>query len=162
MPQPAFTPDLNLMRRAIALAEENVTSGRGGPFGALVARGSELVATGVNLVTSTNDPTAHAEITAIRRAAAELNTFSLAGFSLYTSCEPCPMCLAACFWARLDAIFFGASSADAHRAGFDDSVIYRELTMPRAERSLPMQQLLPDEAWSPFATWQQHPIRIVY
>ena len=96
MPQPAATPNLDHMRQAIALAADNVASGRGGPFGALITRGDEIISTGVNLVTSTNDPTAHAEITAIRRAAAERNTFSLAGLELYTSCEPCPMCLAAC------------------------------------------------------------------
>lgn len=162
MSQPAPTPHLDHMRQAIALATENVTSGRGGPFGAVVARGTEVVATGVNLVTSTNDPTAHAEITAIRRAAAELDSFSLAGLTLYSSCEPCPMCLAASFWARLDAAFFGASSADAHRAGFDDAAIYREITAPLAERTLPMEQLLAQEAWAPFATWQQHPVRVAY
>ena len=120
-------PQPELMRQAIALATANVTSGRGGPFGALIARGSEVVATGVNLVTATNDPTAHAEITAIRRAAAELGSFTLAGCQLYTSCEPCPMCMAASYWSRLDAVIYGNSSSDAHRAGFDDSVIYDEL-----------------------------------
>ncbi len=155
-------PDPNLMRQAIALAAENVSSGRGGPFGALIARGGEIVATGVNLVTATNDPTAHAEITAIRRAAAELNSFSLDGCQMYSSCEPCPMCLAAAYWARLDAVFFGASSSDAARVGFDDSMIYGEMSRPILQRSLPMQQLLADEAWSPFASWQQSLSRIPY
>lgn len=147
-------PEPALMRQAIALATENVTSGRGGPFGALIARGSDVVATGANLVTATNDPTAHAEVTAIRRAAAELNSFTLAGCQLYTSCEPCPMCLAASYWSRLDAVFYGSRSIDAHRAGFDDSVIYDELARTVPDRSLPMQQLLGEEAWASFAAWQ--------
>ncbi len=150
------------MQQAIALATDNVTSGRGGPFGAVIARGGEVVATGVNLVTATNDPTAHAEVTAIRRAAAELGSFLLAGCVLYTSCEPCPMCLAAAYWSRLDAVFYGSSSADAHRAGFDDSVIYDELARSIADRALPMQQLLSAEAWSSFAAWQASEHRIDY
>ena len=159
---PLHMPDPTLMRQAIALATENVTSGRGGPFGALIARGSDVVATGVNLVTATNDPTAHAEITAIRRAAAELGSFTLAGCQLYTSCEPCPMCMAASYWARLDAVFFGSGSADAHRAGFDDSVIYDELARAIPARSMPMQQLLGEEAWASFAAWLASAHKIDY
>ena len=155
-------PDPALMRHAIALATENVVSGRGGPFGALIAQGSDVVATGVNLVTATNDPTAHAEITAIRRAAAELGTFILNGCQLYTSCEPCPMCMAASYWSRLDAVFYGSAASDAHRAGFDDSIIYDELARPVSARSMPMQQLLGDEAWASFAAWQSSAQRIIY
>ena len=159
---PLQVPDPTLMRQTIALATENVTSGRGGPFGALIARGSDVVATGVNLVTATNDPTAHAEITAIRRAAAELGSFTLAGCQLYTSCEPCPMCMAASYWSRLDAVFYGSGSADAHRAGFDDSVIYDELAREIAARSMPMQQLLGEEAWASFAAWRASAHKIDY
>ena len=148
------TPDLALMQQAITLATENVRTGRGGPFGAVIARGHEVVATGVNLVTASNDPTAHAEVTAIRRAAAELGDFSLAGCALYTSCEPCPMCLAAAYWARLDAIYFGCTAADAARAGFDDSKIYSEVGLPHRSRSLPIEQLLGEAAGESFAAWQ--------
>lgn len=156
------TANATLMRQAIALATENVTSGRGGPFGALIARGGEIVATGVNLVTATNDPTAHAEVTAIRRAAAELGTFTLAGCELYTSCEPCPMCMAASYWARLDAVIYGNSSQDAQRAGFDDAMIYDELARATSARSMPMQQMLREEAWASFAAWEASGSRITY
>ena len=150
------------MQQAIALATENVVSGRGGPFGAVVVRAGEIVATGVNLVTATNDPTAHAEITALRRAAAELGTFQLAGCELYTSCEPCPMCLAACYWARLEAIFFGNSAEDAARAGFDDADIYKEVALPHSRRSLPITQLLGSEARESFAVWQASLNKLTY
>ena len=156
------TPDPVFMRQAIDLATANVTSGRGGPFGAVVVRAGEIVATGVNLVTAANDPTAHAEITAIRRAAAELGTFLLAGCELYSSCEPCPMCLAATYWSRMDAIFFGNSVADAARAGFDDSIVYKEVSLPHSERSLPIARLLGAEAWESFAAWQASPNKIKY
>ena len=155
-PVPAF------MQQAIALATENVTSGRGGPFGAVIVRAGEIVATGVNLVTATNDPTAHAEITAIRRASAELGTFLLTGCELYTSCEPCPMCLAAVYWSRMDAIFFGNSAADAARAGFDDSLLYKEVALPHAARAIPISPLLAAEAWQSFAAWQTSPNKLEY
>ena len=119
-------PNLEFLRRAIALATENVTSGRGGPFAALMARDGKVIAEGVNVVTATNDPTAHGEVTAIRAACKVLDTFTLAGCELYTSCEPCPMCLAASHWARLDAVYFGAGAEDAARAGFDDAYLYEE------------------------------------
>ena len=150
------------MRQAIDLATANVVSGRGGPFGAVIVRSGEIVATGVNLVTATNDPTAHAEVTAIRRAAAELGTFQLSGCELYSSCEPCPMCLAATYWAHLEAIFFGNSAADAARAGFDDAVLYKEVALPHGDRSLPITQLLGEEAWASFAAWQESPNKIEY
>ena len=122
------------MQRAIALATENVTSGVGGPFGAVVVRGGEMVATGVNLVTATNDPTAHAEVVAIRAACQALGSFQLTGCEVYTSCEPCPMCLAALYWARCDAIFYGNTAADAAAAGFDDSFLYQEIARPLDQR----------------------------
>ena len=150
------------MRQAIDLATANVVSGRGGPFGAVIVRSGEIVATGVNLVTATNDPTAHAEVTAIRRAAAELGTFQLSGCELYSSCEPCPMCLAATYWAHIEAIFFGNSAADAARAGFDDAVLYKEVALPHGDRSLPITQLLGEEAWTSFAAWQESPNKIEY
>ncbi len=162
MPSRPHTPDPAFMQQAISLATANVTSGRGGPFGAVIVRSGEIVATGVNLVTATNDPTAHAEVTAIRRAAAELGTVSLEGCELYSSCEPCPMCLAAAYWSRVDAIFFGNTSADAARAGFDDSLIYNELTLPHSDRSLPISRLLGAEAWESFAVWQATPNKIPY
>ena len=155
-------PNPEFLRRAIALATENVTSGRGGPFGALIARDGKIVAEGVNMVTATNDPTAHGEVTAIRAACKALGTFSLAGCELYTSCEPCPMCLAAAHWARLDAVYFGAGAADAAKAGFDDAYLYAEFRKDAADRSLPTTQLLRDEAWSSFAAWIASPNKIAY
>jgi guanine deaminase len=155
-------PNLEFLRRAIALATENVTSGRGGPFAALIARDGKIVAEGVNMVTSTNDPTAHGEVTAIRAACKALGTFSLAGCQLYTSCEPCPMCLAAAHWAHLDAVYFGAGAADAAKAGFDDAYLYEEFRKDAADRSLPATQILRDEAWSSFAAWIASPNKITY
>lgn len=141
------------LRRAIALATENVKKGAGGPFGAVIVRDGKIVGEGVNTVTASHDPTAHGEVNAIRAAARALGTFTLAGCELYTSCEPCPMCLAASYWSRLDAIYYGASAADAARAGFDDAFFYDELRKDKAERSLPAAQLLGDEAWASFAAW---------
>src|SRR5277367_4173438 len=115
------------MRRAIALATENVLPGRGGPFAALVVRDGVVIAEAANSVTTTNDPTAHGEINAIRKACATLGTFTLAGCEIYSSCEPCPMCLAAIYWARLDAIYYGSGQQDAARAGFDDAFLYKEI-----------------------------------
>jgi tRNA(Arg) A34 adenosine deaminase TadA len=150
------------LRRAIRLATENVTTGRGGPFAAVIVRNGVIVGEGVNTVTSSLDPTAHGEVNAIRAAAKALGTFTLAGCELYTSCEPCPMCLAASHWARLDAVYFGASAADAARAGFDDAFLYDEFRKPPAERSLPAKQLLQDEAWQSFAAWIESNTRIAY
>ena len=155
-------PNLEFLRRAIALATENVTSGRGGPFAALIARDGKVIAEGVNMVTATNDPTAHGEVTAIRAACKALGTFSLAGCELYTSCEPCPMCLAASHWARLDAVFFGAGADDAAKAGFDDARLYAEFRKAPSERSLPAVQYLRDEAWESFAAWMVSPNKIEY
>jgi guanine deaminase len=150
------------MQRAIALATENVLSGAGGPFAALVVRDGEVLATGVNLVTATNDPTAHAEVVAIRAACKELGNFQLTGCVVYTSCEPCPMCLAALYWARCDAIFYGNSAADAAAAGFDDSFLYEEVRRPIDQRSLPMKRLLAGEAIESFNTWRAQTDKIEY
>jgi len=151
------------LRRAIAFATDNVVSGRGGPFGAVVVRDGQIVAEAANTVTATLDPTAHAEVNAIRAAAKALDTFSLAGCQLYTSCEPCPMCLAAAHWARMAAIYFGASAADAARAGFDDDLLYRELRKGSAERKLlPTTQLLGEEAWVSFAAWLASTNKVEY
>ena len=150
MPAPA-NPEF--LRRAIALATENVVSGAGGPFGAVIVRDGRIVGEGVNTVTAAHDPTAHGEVNAIRAASKALGNFSLAGCELYTSCEPCPMCLAAAYWARIDAIYYGACAADAARAGFDDAFLYDELRKDQSARTLPATQLLGDEAWASFAAW---------
>lgn len=150
------------LRHAIALATGNVTTGAGGPFGAVIVRGGRIVAEGVNSVTAGCDPTAHAEVNAIRAAAKALGSFTLAGCELYTSCEPCPMCLAAAYWARLDAVYYGARAADASRAGFDDAFLYAELRKDATERKLPSIQLLSDEAWASFAVWIAAPNKIEY
>ena len=158
--QPSENPEF--LRRAIALATENVVSGAGGPFGAVIVRDGCIVGEGVNTVTAVHDPTAHGEVNAIRAAAKALGVFSLAGCQLYTSCEPCPMCLAAAYWARIDAIYYGASAADAARAGFDDAFLYSEFRKDQVERKLPATQLLGDEAWSSFAAWIASPNKIAY
>lgn len=150
------------MEKAIALATENVTSGRGGPFGAVIVRDGKVVATGVNLVTATNDPTAHAEVTAIRNAATTLATFDLAGCEIYSSCEPCPMCLAAIYWSHCDAIFYGNTSADAAAAGFDDAFLYEEVKLPLSQRRIPTINLLREQAISNFEAWRKYAGRIDY
>ena len=155
-------PNPEFLRRAIALAIENVTSGRGGPFAALIVRDGQIVGEGANSVTTANDPTAHGEVNAIRAACKALRTFTLAGCHLYTSCEPCPMCLAAAYWARLDAVYYGACAADAARAGFDDAFLYDEMRKDAAERRMPSAQLLGDEAWASFAAWLASPKRVDY
>jgi len=141
------------MRRAIALSRAQLDGTTGGPFGAIVARDGRIIPEGVNRVTSTNDPTAHAEIVAIRAACTALATFSLAGCTIYASCEPCPMCLAAIYWARLDALVFAAGRADAARIGFDDARIYDEIARPVDTRALPARVLLADEARAVLSAW---------
>jgi tRNA(Arg) A34 adenosine deaminase TadA len=150
------------MEKAIALATENVTSGRGGPFGAVIVRDGRILATGVNLVTATNDPTAHAEVTAIRSAATALATFDLAGCEIYSSCEPCPMCLAAIYWSHCDAIFYGNTSGDAAAAGFDDAFLYEEVKLPLNQRRIPTINLLREQAISNFEAWRMYAGRIDY
>jgi tRNA(Arg) A34 adenosine deaminase TadA len=159
MPAPA-NPEF--LRRAIALATENVVRGEGGPFGAIIVRDGRIVGEGVNTVTAAHDPTAHAEVNAIRAASKALGTFSLAGCQLYTSCEPCPMCLAAAYWARIDGLYYGARAADAARAGFDDAFLYEELRKNQPARKLPATQLLGEEAWSSFAAWIASPNKTAY
>jgi len=150
------------MLRAIELATENVTSGRGGPFGAVVVKDGKVIATGANQVTSINDPTAHAEVIAIRNACQALDTFKLDGCELYTSCEPCPMCLAAIYWAHCKAIYYGCSAADAAKAGFDDQFLYEELKKPMTERTMPMDILCEQEALKAFTAWRESPDKVEY
>lgn len=151
------------LRRAVELAVENVRSLRGGPFGAVIVRDGEVVAEGVNQVTTACDPTAHAEVQAIRAACGRLQQFDLRGCTLYSSCEPCPMCLSAIYWARLDAMYYAATRHDAAEAGFDDSVLYDEVSLPEDRRRLPIRRLLSvEEARRPFALWTASPGRTPY
>jgi guanine deaminase len=150
------------MEKAIALATENVTSGGGGPFGAVIVRDGNIVATGTNRVTAINDPTAHAEVVAIRNACTVLGRFQLSGCHIYSSCEPCPMCLAAIYWARCDAIFYGSCAADAAAAGFDDAFLYGEMKLPLGQRAIPAVNLLREQAISSFHAWRAHAGRIDY
>ena len=149
------------MARAIQLAIDNVQSG-GGPFGAVIVKDGELISEGTNRVTSSNDPTAHAEVLAIREACRKLGVFHLAGCEIYASCEPCPMCLGAIYWARLDRIYFAGVAADAAKIGFDDSFIYRELTEAPPKRKIPMIQLQREEALAAFRSWKAKPDKIIY
>jgi guanine deaminase len=151
-----------LMRKAIELSIENVRSGRGGPFAALVSKDGEIVASGTNLVTTTFDPTAHAEVVAIRQACRALSQFQLTGCEIYTSCEPCPMCLGAIYWARPSKVYFGNTHADAARIGFDDSFIYQQLRLPADGRAIPMLPLLRDEALAAFVEWERKSDKIPY
>ena len=155
-------PEAKFMRLAIDLATENVRSGKGGPFGAVVVRDGEVIAAKANSVTSTNDPTAHAEVNAIRAACTKLGTFQLDGCDVYTSCEPCPMCLAALYWSRCRAIFYGNTAQDAAAAGFDDSFLYEEVNRPISERLIPISRVLGDEAIASFEAWTGSTERIDY
>jgi tRNA(Arg) A34 adenosine deaminase TadA len=152
----------DMMRRAIALALENVRSARGGPFAALVAKDGKVIAEGANSVAATNDPTAHAEIVAIRAACEALGNFQLTGCELYTTCEPCPMCLGAIYWARPARVFFAGVAADAANAGFDDALIYEELRRPPESRRIPMIPLMREESLAIFAAWKQQPNKTEY
>lgn len=150
------------LARAIELAVENVRSGRGGPFAALVVRDGHILAEGTNLVTSTNDPTAHAEIVAIRHSCQVLGHFQLTGCVLYSSCEPCPMCTGAIYWARPAAVYYAASADDAASAGFDDRLIREELLLAPPQRRIPMFQMLREKALEAFRLWQESPAKIPY
>jgi tRNA(Arg) A34 adenosine deaminase TadA len=150
------------MREAIRRAVENVTSGQGGPFGALVVKDGRVIAAGINLVTALNDPTAHAEVNAIREACIALGTFQLTGCELYTSCEPCPMCLGAIYWARPDRVYFGATASDAAAAGFDDSFIYEELKVMHGDRKIPFEMMMRDAGNEPFREWMKKNDRVRY
>ncbi|MCZ4244539.1 nucleoside deaminase [Pedobacter punctiformis] len=150
------------MRMAIALSVQNVSENMGGPFGAVIVKDGKVIAQSANKVTSTNDPTAHAEVSAIRLACTALNTFDLSGCVVYTSCEPCPMCLGAIYWSRIETIYYANTKADAGKIGFDDQFIYDELDKPMEKRSLPVIQMLRDEAMQAFKLWETSPMRIDY
>jgi len=150
-----------LMKRAIELSEESVANG-GGPFGAVIAKDGKIVAEAANRVTLDNDPTAHAEVSAIRKAAKVLGTYDLSGCEIYTSCEPCPMCLGAIYWAHLNKMYYANNRKDAARIGFDDDFIYTELPLPPADRILPSETLLTEEAKQAFYIWENKTDRIGY
>jgi len=149
------------MRKAIALSIQNIEKG-GGPFGAVIVKDGKVIATGVNRVTKNTDPTAHAEVTAIRKASKKLGTFDLAGCDIYTSCEPCPMCLGAVYWAHLDKMYYGNTKADAKNIGFDDSFIYDEIELKPEKRRLLTTQLLSDEAIEAFKAWANTENKVEY
>ena len=150
------------MARAIQLSLDNVLSGKGGPFGAVIVKDGSIVAEGVNRVASSNDPTAHAEVVAIREACSKLGSFELKDCELYTSCEPCPMCLGAIYLARVSRIFFGNLAADAARIGFDDAFLYRELAQPHSGRAIPMIQIMREQALAAFRAWEALPNKVPY
>ena len=150
------------MSRAIDLAVENVRSGQGGPFGAVIVRDGGIIAEGANRVTLTNDPTAHAEVLAIREACRKLGHFELKDCDLYTSCEPCPMCLGAIYWSRLSRVYLGGGGGGGGGGGFDDSFIYREIGQEHADRGIPMVQMMREEALAAFRAWQEKPDKIGY
>lgn len=150
------------LREAIRLSIEKMAANEGGPFGAVIVRDGQIIGRGWNRVTSTNDPTAHAEVVAIRDACSHLKNFSLAGCEIYSSCEPCPLCLATIYWSRLDRIYYAATCEDAAAAGFDDSNFYRELAKPTGERSIPAEQALRDEACVALQAWVKKEDRIRY
>ncbi|RIH90057.1 Guanine deaminase [Calidithermus terrae] len=150
------------MEEAARLALENVQSGLGGPFGAVVVKDGQIIARGTNRVTRTNDPTAHAEVVAIREACRVLGTFDLSGCEVYTSCEPCPMCLSAIYWARIGKIYYGCTAQDAAAIGFADQFIYDELARPKSERRLPLEQLERQLCLRAFEAWEQDTNKIPY
>lgn len=154
--------DNPFMARAIQLSLDNVNSGQGGPFGAVIVKDGNIIAEGVNRVAITNDPTAHAEVVAIREACTRLKSFALKDCEIYTSCEPCPMCLGAIYWAHLQQIHFGNLAADAAKVGFDDSFIYHEFAQPFPQRKIPMQQMMHEQALAAFRAWQEKPNKIPY
>jgi guanine deaminase len=162
MRSPPTAQDLAFLQMAIDLAAQHMRAREGGPFGAVITRGADILARGWNQVPSTNDPTAHAEMTAIRAAAAAVRSFQLRGCALFTSCEPCPMCLGAAYWARLDRIVFAATRADAQAAGFQDAHIYEELARPFHARKLPMQEALREKAVAVFSEWRLLPDQTLY
>ncbi|MFT4114765.1 nucleoside deaminase [Silvibacterium sp.] len=156
------SPNPEFMRRAIELATRNVQSAAGGPFAAVIVRDGVIVGEGANSVTATNDPTAHGEVVAIRDACARLGVFSLEGCEMYTSCEPCPMCLAASYWSRLEAVYYGNDCHAAARAGFDDAFLYEQFRLDRELRRMPSQQVLASDAWESFAAWIDSTEKIEY
>lgn len=150
------------MTRAIQLAMDSVQSSGGGPFGAVIVKDGTIVGEGANSVTSTNDPTAHAEVVAIRKACGKLGSFELLNCDLYTSCEPCPMCLGAIYWTRLARVYFANTTRDAARIGFDDSFIYQEIALPYAQRRIPTTQMMREEALAAFQAWENKPDKSLY
>nr|WP_121273933.1 nucleoside deaminase [Pedobacter schmidteae] len=150
------------MELAIQLSAQNVLEGLGGPFGAVVVKDGKIVAKSANKVTSTNDPTAHAEVSAIRMACKKLKTFDLSGCIIYTSCEPCPMCLGAVYWAKIDSIYYANTKQDAEDIGFSDKFIYDELEKPLSKRQLPIRQMMRDEALQAFKLWDESAMRTDY
>ena len=150
------------MKEAIKLASQNANDNQGGPFGAIVVKDGEIVGRGVNKVTTTNDPTAHAEVVAIRDAAKNLDTFNLEGCEIYSSCEPCPMCLGAIYWARINMLHYAGTKDDAAKADFDDSVIYKEFCLPKEKRFIPSSQLMRDDAVKIFEEWIKNENKIQY
>lgn len=152
----------NFMREAIRLSIDSMRAGNGGPFGAVVVKDGKVIARGFNRVTSTNDPTAHAEVVAIREACKALNTFQLTGCEIYTSCEPCPMCLGAIYWARPDKMYYANTKVDAASIGFDDQFIYEEIELPIPKRQLSTEQLLNEEALVAFKEWKEKSDKIEY
>jgi guanine deaminase len=150
------------MQRAIELSKENMHKNHGGPFGAVIVKDGKIIAEGWNSVTSKNDPTAHAEVEAIRKAALKLSNFSLEGCEIYTSCEPCPMCLGAIYWARLDKIYYANSREDAAHIDFDDDFLYKEIPKAVSDRKIPTERMLADEALSIFKMWQEKSDKIPY
>ena len=149
------------MLRAIKVSIKNLEKG-GGPFGAVIVKDGKVVAIGMNRVTCNNDPTAHAEVQAIRKAAKKLKTFNLSGCEIYTSCEPCPMCLGAIYWARIDRIYYGNTKDDAAKIGFDDSFIYQELELDKGKRKVQMLQFLPEQAKETFVRWVEKEDKVEY
>ncbi len=150
------------MKRAIELARSNIKNQKGGPFGAVIVKDGEIIGEGCNEVVLNNDPTAHAEIIAIRNACKELNSYQLDGCEIYTSCEPCPMCLGAIYWARLEKIYYAATRKDAESANFDDSFIYKEVSLPLSQRKIPSVQLMNKESSAVFKDWNKLNIQIEY
>lgn len=150
------------MRMAIRLSEKNVDEAKGGPFGAVIVKDGKMIAKSANKVTLSNDPTAHAEVSAIRAACKKLKNFDLSGCVIYTSCEPCPMCLGAIYWARLDKIYYANTKKDAAAIGFDDQFIYEELDLAMEKRQLPIIQMMRTEALIAFKKWEQSPLKIEY
>ena len=152
----------NFMRRALALARKGMNGNAGGPFGAVIVKDGRIVGEGWNRVTSTKDPTAHAEVVAIREACQALGTFDLSGAEIYASCEPCPMCLAAIYWARIARVYYGNTREGAARIGFDDNHIYREIALPIERRAIPMERMLAGEAEADFAAWMKKADKVRY
>lgn len=150
------------MKRAIELSQKNIEAGAGGPFGAVIVKNGKVIGEGSNKVTSTNDPTAHAEVVAIREACKNLSTFDLTGAAIYTSCEPCPMCLSAIYWAHIEKVFYANTKEDAASIQFDDKFIYQEIQKAIVARKIPMQQISRDEAFKVFKNWEEKENKIRY